>query len=111
MADVCSDLAHCQALRLQPLRMTTGHEGPAAGRWDKAERPAPGARCQKCLRGKGRVQGEEDGEKHGVRGGQASSLRTRRGRETAGPHLIPSLILPNHSPGSMKLGCPCRNPP
>lgn len=66
MADVCSDLAHCQVLRLYLLRMTTGPEGPAAGRWDKAEWPAPRAHCQKCLRGKERVQGQEDGEKHGV---------------------------------------------
>lgn len=29
MADVCSDLAHCQVLRLHLLRMTTGPEGPA----------------------------------------------------------------------------------
>lgn len=105
MADVCSDLTRRQALRLQPLRMTTGPEGPAARRWVRAQRPAPGAHCQKCLRGEERVEGEEDREKHGVRGGQARSLRTHWGRGMAGPHLIPSLILLNDSPGSTKLGC------
>lgn len=49
VTNVCNGLAQCLVLRLWPLKMTTGPEGPVAGSGEKVERPTLGALFQKCL--------------------------------------------------------------
>lgn len=69
VTDVHNDVAQCLTLRPQPLRMTTGPEGPAAGRREGAERPTPGALCQKRPQkerdSRERMRGRNTGEGEG----------------------------------------------
>lgn len=91
---------HTAALGLRPLQMTTGPEGSAAGRREKAQTPAPGGRSQKFLREGKRLQGKGARETQGGGEGgvQASELRILPGEgDISGTDLTPSLSLLNHT--------------